>query len=90
MIMKRTLGRLLRKLADKLDTQYVLRRPDELDPGDRILVECAVYLNEDDYPPGSHVHVRPISPWNGDYVWTWSSRHGANRHPWVPLKVGRL
>lgn len=79
------------RLADRLHRALVdVAHPDELKVGDRVLIECEVYDDPDDYPPGSHVHARPVGAWNaGDQdVWTWTRRQKSRPDPWI-VRVSR-
>jgi hypothetical protein len=59
--------------------------PDELRPGDRVLVECEVFESPDAYPPGAHTYVRPVGMWQaGDQeLWTWTRRMTSHPEPYI-------
>lgn len=62
-----------------------LVHPHELKPGDRVLVECEVFDDPEDYPKSSHVHAQPTGLWHaGDqYVGTWKTSPQSQPDPWV-------
>jgi hypothetical protein len=63
--------------------------PDQLKPGDRVLVECEVYDEPDGYPQGAHVYVRPTGVWQegggSANPWTWRRRPVSQSEPYVDL-----
>lgn len=88
----RALAAAQRALEGRRDRRDIKRgrvHADALKPGMRIMVECVVVDEPDDYPPDAHVHARPVKWQAGNqYVWYWRTRQRSDPAPWVEVVDG--